>query len=547
MGIIASLAKQQTESPFSGMGQGRRIWDRIFEHAPTNKEERAVQRPVPGGTYGRSMVSADAAMIRLLQAMRSRAPGGWSDDRYEEAKHYVGITYVAIHRQNELLSQGEFQVFIKDDRSPDGKKPVPKGHPGYKLIELLEKPNRDDSFGDMLAQWNLQLDLTGMALTWMVPNKLGVPMELYPIPTCIAIPQPAINPDYPDGYWRIQPVYPYGPFSSYPTPTTAVGAPIPAQWMLRWKYPHPILRYDGYSPQTGLRLTLDEVESMDRSRWYSMKRSMNFSGVLNMDGMEGSQALPPEEIDRIRAEVEAILQGPENAGQLYVAAPGAKLEPWGNKPTDMDYQSGWDQLTSFNLGAFGITKPAAGMVEDSSYSNLFATLKQLYWLTLDPKCNRVSSALTRQLAPFFGDDLIVEVRCKRLDDEELKLQKLDKAVSGKCITKNELRKELDLPLTREEWGADIAGDPSQNEMAQQQQDQQQQMQMMQQDQQGKEKLQQQQQESGKEQLAEKLKADVEKSRAKPGGISAGSLGPRMKRLSTYDELMGTFRNGNGKR
>src|SRR5260370_35899679 len=109
------------------------------------------------------------------------------------------------------------------------------------------------------------MTLMGKALTWMVPNKLKTPMELYSIPTAIAIPQPAINPDFPDGYYRIQPIYPYGPFSSYPTPATAVGAPIPAQWMLRVKYPHPLLRYDGYSPMTVLRLQQDEIESIDRS------------------------------------------------------------------------------------------------------------------------------------------------------------------------------------------------------------------------------------------------------------------------------------------
>lgn len=303
--------------------------------------------------------------------------------------------------------------------------------------------------------------LTGSALTWVVPNELGDPVELYPIPTAIAIPQPTMNPQYPNGFYRLQPIYPYGPFSSWPTPSSAVGAAIPAEWMLKFQYPHPLLRYDGYSPLTALRLHLDEIESIDRSRWYSMKRTINPSAVLNLEGMEGAEPLPETEIERIKAEFEISHQGSENVGQLFIAAPGAKLEPWGGKPIDMEYQSGWDQLTAFAMGGLGITKPAAGMIEDSSYSTLFATLKQLNLVTLDPECQDISSELTRGLAHYFGDDLIVEIRCPRIDDHDLKAGKLNQLIQGMAITKGELRRELEMPLWGDERDDEIAGQPSQ--------------------------------------------------------------------------------------
>ncbi|RJQ26421.1 phage portal protein [Candidatus Parcubacteria bacterium] len=436
---------------------GRSRWREAFH----NKEEpnRETPKVIPGGSWGRSSLSTDASVRRLVEAMRSQAPGGWSDNRWEQSQHFVGITYAAIHRIGEQMAQSEFQVYVKDDNHQDGKRPVKRGEPGWDLIKLLEKPNHDDTFGEMLYKINLQMDLTGMSLTWMVPNVMGMPMELYSIPTSIAIPQPAINPDYPDGYYRIQPVYPYGPFSSYPTPASAVGAPIPAQWMLRIKYPHPILPYDGYSPQTAMRLHLDEIEQMDRSRWYNMKRGISPSAVLQFS-KDNAQPLPEEEIARIRAEMENTFQGPENAGQFYVATPGAELQPWGNKPIDMDYQSGWDQLVSFVLGAgFGITKPAAGMIEDSSYSTLFATLKQLHLITIGPKCNRIASKFTRHLAPFYGDDLIVEIKAQRIDDHEVLSGKLSQLAGNRAMTINELRKALDWPMTDEEWGKERVGEP----------------------------------------------------------------------------------------
>lgn len=442
--------------------RGQSTWREIFGR--TDKEKpKPVSRRIPGGSYGRSMVAEPAAFRRLLQAMRSMAPGGWSDDRWEQTKHFVSIAYVGIHRICQQLSMAEFQVFKKDANHPDGKRPIKKDTDpeAYKLVELLEKPNNQDSFGKMLYRWGQQKYLTGTALTWMVPNELGVPMELYVIPTAIAIPQPAINPDYPDGYYRIQPVYPYGPFSSYPTPSTAVGAPIPAQWMIRSQYPHPLLRYDGYAPLTALRNELDCVEMINRSRHYKMRRSINPSAVLQTDEMEGAEPLPAAEIERIVAEFENEIQGPENHGRLFISPPGSRLEEFGLKPSELGWENSWEQLTSFCLGGgFGITKQAAGMIEDASYSTLFATLKQLYMITLEPETADISQELTRALAPFFGDDLIVEVRCKPINDHEINMVKISWGIQAKCITKNQVLKLLDLPVTKEKWGEEIAGTES---------------------------------------------------------------------------------------
>lgn len=475
MGRLSTLnaVPSRKEAPRSGLD----AWRRTFG---TTKEGDGGLGPKPqpsqtGGSYGRGTLtsSQEASFKRLLEAMRTNAPGGWSDDRYEQTRHQVGIQHIAIHRTGEQLLQAEFQVFHRDPHHPDGKRPVTRDDPPegnrvvkpWDLVRLLERPNQDDGFGDLMYRWNQQLDLTGSALTWLVPNKLGTPMEAYVVPTCIAIPQPVVNPEYPDGYYRIQPVYPYGPFSSYPSPASAVGAVVPAQWMMAVRYPHPLLRNEGYSPLTALRLHIDEVEMMDRSRHSKMRGSINPSAVLQMDseGAEGSEPLPKEEIDRIRAEWEAEFQGVDKHGRLIVTYPGGRLEEFGTKPNEMDYPAGWEQLVGFVMAGFGITKPAAGMVDDSSYSTLFATLKQFHLLTLEPKCIRIASKITRQIAPFFGDDLIVEIRCRRIDDHDIKHAVLNLLVGAKAITKGRLLRELEMPTFGDERDEDIAGEMPQPE------------------------------------------------------------------------------------
>jgi phage portal protein BeeE len=447
-GAFSSLAARQL---FPGETRGRITWDQVFTRKEDGNKQPAVSRPnpIPGGSYGRSLTSSESAFKRLLQAMRSMAPGGWSDDRYSETRlGFLSIGYVAIHKIATMWMSSEFQVMEKDDNHPDGKRPVRKGHDAYKLITLLEKPNNYDSWGKICYRWAQQKYLTGTALTWMIPNVFGTPVEMYCVPTAIAIPQPAVNPDFPDGFYRIQPLYPYGPFSSYPTPASAVGAPIPSEWMLRFQFPHPLLRYEGYSPLTGLRKHLDAVEMMDTSRHAMMRRTIHPSAVINMQEMENMQPLPTSEIDRIVAEFEAAFMGPENQGHLMIAPPGGKIEPWGTTAEEMGYKDGWDQLTAFCLGGIGITKPVAGMTDSSSYAQLYAALKQFYFQELEPGLNDLAADITRSLAPFFGDDIIVEVRGK---------QKISSAVTGKYMTKNEARKMQDLPITTEPWGDEIVG------------------------------------------------------------------------------------------
>lgn len=313
-------------------------------------------------------------------------------------------------------------------------------------------------------RWNQQLKLTGMCLTWIVPNAYDANspkeqsiVEMYVIPTAIAMPQPAISPEFPDGYYRIQPLYPYGPFSTWPTPSSAVGAVIDAKWMMRFMYPHPLLRYDGYSPQSALSLQLDALTMTDRSRFYKLKGSINPSAILNMDEVEGMQQLPEEEIERIHAEWENSFSGPENHGRLIVGTPGGHLEEFGRSPVDMDYPNGWDQLISFNLAGMGMTKSVAFMADESSYSNHWASLKQVNDNSIQPDCDLIASHLTRVVAPFFGDDLIIEIKTARIDDHEIVFNKIDKGIAAKCLTKNDVLKLMDLPVTEEEWGSEIAG------------------------------------------------------------------------------------------
>lgn len=446
MGPISRLAR----------GGGGAPWTSALRGAATSKEDR---RTPPRRPQGGLLTANNAWLSRLLTAMESNAPGGWSDDRYEQTmRHFVGITYVAIHRVCVQLGRAKVKVYRADPGHPEGKVPIQRGEEAYELVELLKRPNEQDSFGKLMYRWGQQRRLTGTALTWAPLNRLGKPYRLFSIPTATAIPQPAVSELYPDGYYRIQPVYPYGPYTVVPGVNSSVGATVDSRTMLRMMYPHPFLRYDGYSPLTGMRTHIDAIEMIDKARHYMMRRGIFPNAVLNSTDADGAEELQDDQIERIRALFEEEHQGPENFGRLFMAYAGWKLEKWGDPPSEMAFEGGWDQLSSFILGGgFGITRPAAGMVEDSSYQTLFATMKQLHVVTMEPECEEIGADLTRFLGPYWGDDILVEVEVPRIDDHEIEFAKLNLAMQAKAITKNQVLKKLGYEATTELWGNDFAG------------------------------------------------------------------------------------------
>lgn len=396
--------------------------------------------------------------IKLLEAFRSNAPGGWSDNRMEQARHFVDTAYICIRTLCEQAAGSTVKIFQRDDSHPEGKRQC---HYYEEPMKLMFDPNPEDTLGELLYQTMLQLELTGSALTWKVPDGYDKPRELYNIPTATAIPLPPTQPMYPYGAYRVQPFYPFGPFSTYPSMLTAVGAVIPGEHVVRVKNPHPILRYDGYSTFTAIRHEEDSLEAISRSRLQGMLRGIDPTAVVTFDPEVENPG--PEDVIRIREEFMQMFGGPNNAGRALILMPGTKVAPYSTKPIEMGWPESFDQLTSFVSAAYGVSKPVAGFSQEDSYAALYAAIKQFYTLSLCPRLRRIAGGWTKRLiSPGYGPDYWMEIEPQKLDDEEILRNKLDALAKGGSITNNELRIGFGLPPTKEEWGGWRVGkDPQQ--------------------------------------------------------------------------------------
>jgi phage portal protein BeeE len=397
----------------------------------------------------------------LLGSMRSGAPGQWSDNRLEQARHFLGVAYTAIRALCDGVASCE--ALVTTDRKPGDPQraadPVRTRAAGtsaplgtehrwpvradYPLARLLEDPNPQDTRADLFYEITLQRRLTGSALLWHVPNGVGLPAELYVIPTALANALPR-SAQYPQGAWRVSPLTASGPFAMLPGPVASGGAVIPAEQVTQLKFKHPLYRYDGYSPLTAGAVQMDILEMIDRSRWSAFQRGVNTNLVLEVDPVKGA-TLKQEDLNNLQARLDEKYAGTENYGRPLVLTQGMTAKPWGVAAGSMGYESGWEQIRDFVLSLFGVPKGVIGITESTNYATLYAALKAFYLVTLRPDVQQISGHLTKFIARRFHPSLRIDLELPSLDDPQLLETQLANDDACGVRTLNERRALRNLP------------------------------------------------------------------------------------------------------
>ena len=401
-----------------------------------------------------------AGSLTLLDQLRRDAPGQWTDNRLEQTGHFHGVIYVAIkaimngiygatiqlnkkHRRyhDVSLRREEKSYFTKAlptayaNASDDQFRPF--DDPDHSLVKLLDRPNRTDTFNELLAQLVMQYMLTGSGMMWANPNKLGLPAELYVLPTALCYAQP-VSPQYPEGWWRVAQYYTAGGYGILPSPMSGGGAPVDGRDMLVFKEPHPLYRYDAYSALTAGNVQLDILEAIDMARWTAMDQGLTPDMVALVPGWSQSQC------DAFLERVKQNNAGKRNHRKAMVIGgdfpdhkPDVKYPNVSAK--DMDFAAGWDQMTAFALALFGVPKSVAGLATTGSYAELYAALKQFHTLSLRPLVARLGVWLTRHLARIWGPDLAIQLDLPTIDDQQLLEQQLSTDLAHDGLTYNEYR------------------------------------------------------------------------------------------------------------
>ncbi len=427
--------------------------DSLYSDPNLIGDRNAPRRPNP----------ANAVAIRQFRrTMAADFPGQWTADRWSQSQHFNGVVYRAImtrmtamasstvqvlqynpkpattlkaqsgthHANDELWTPVEVQMDPDDDADGEG------------LAKLLERPNDTETTSQILAQLELQYNLTGSCNLWMSRSKGGWVSQLYSLPTALLLYQPPTQ-EYPLGYWRVQQNYPgYAAL----TAMTGYSPNLDVRDVLTLRAPHPLWRWDGYSPLTAGSVQLDILESLDTARWSVMNSAIKVGAVIKMPGANLDQ------IQGVQAQLSGSNEGSHNWGKSI--GMGGELDSQGNPTWDisfptpnasqLDFAEGYDQMAKVCLAIFGVPGAVANWTEADSYASFFAKLKQFHTLTLQPQAKQIGDWLTRGLAAKFGRGLRIQIDVPKIDDQESQ-RALLAMNPGPLYTLNEARGTINLP------------------------------------------------------------------------------------------------------
>ncbi|MEO2089052.1 MAG: phage portal protein [Gemmataceae bacterium] len=408
------------------------------------------RNPIPAGGPTPTPALEDTWADALLEAYRSRAPGQFLTNKLALAQAMRGVAYLAINTLATQFAAAKPVLYQEsdDEEHEDGKVRLSRLDPMYRL---LKHPNPLDPWVEVAYQMSMQLDTTGTCLVWLPPGEDGhEPEELFVLPTATVTPLPR-SFQFPDGAYRVMP---YCNTAFYTVPgQSGAGAVIPASQVIQIKNNHPYLKWEGYAVLTAISRSVDTLNAIDQSRFQGMMQGCQQTVALEFD----PAVKDPDEADlkRIRAEWQKIYEGAQGYGKLAILSPGGKLNKFATEPDKMAWQEGWTQLADFILAAYQVPKAVTGMSGDLTYATLYASLKQFYLMSLDPRLQKFGANLTHHwVQPTYGDEFLLEFEAKRIDDEQLTQAKIANAQKTGSLTHQELRRLngwADLDAAKHPW------------------------------------------------------------------------------------------------
>lgn len=302
--------------------------------------------------------------------------------------------------------------------------PLAETHP---LVQVLRDVNPWDTWCEFLYETVMFLELTGEFFWWIIPNGLGLPVELYVVPTQWVHEQRDRNGQLvsyriiPDGdYSRTEEVEP--------------------EFMVHAKLKNPRSKTRGFSSLQAAPLWPDNVLNIEQSRWFGFKNGVNPDLVVTLDG---DQYKNPDEavLDRIREKFIRRAAGVKKAGEPLLLPPGVAVEPWSRSNQEMGFVESSDQVRDNNLALHRTPKTIAGITAEVNRASFEGSMVAFCEMKINPRLRFIAAVIQEHVASRFDPRILVwfEDTTPRNAEQELKETELDARVGA--ITPDERRQE----------------------------------------------------------------------------------------------------------
>jgi len=442
------------------------------------------------------------------------APGLWSSNHLDESKNVTSFQFVAIRQKATMCSNAELKVHRVEDKAdlsarlakversirkcrtiadavertykterleqkrqalsdrlhkmstgtgPESVKgdrtPVDSSHPLYRL---LSRPNPEWSGSTFIYALAQQISSTGVGLVWAIRNGAGIPVELYVIPTGLAIPR-LPTPAYPNGSYYITPISTWGVAPNDVWSDGVIGqamltgAEVDKRDVKKICWPHPFFLTDGLSPMSAGSLWVDLGNEMDRASWYRFQNAERPGMIFKRDKDIDPD---PADVAQFREDLKADAAGTPNTGKHLILPPGIEPVNWNNTERELEFVDSRPQIRDMNLALHGLTPISFGFAEAQAYAAYWAAIKQTTELSVQPLLGLIGGELTELLGTAFQDGRYeITYNAPAIDDPQLLENRLQTDIdAGNVLLVKEYRAMRGLPLLGDERDDQFVGE-----------------------------------------------------------------------------------------
>ena len=210
---------------------------------------------------------------------------------------------------------------------------------------------------------------------------------------------------------------------------------IPADIVKIFINPNPNDPSRGMSVISAMADVVDNDTRMVKFNKALLGKSAVPSGSIELKG-----SLDAGQTKLLKDQFDSLYSGYNNAGATIVLPNGAKFNPFGIPPKDMEYIEGRKMNREEILAIFGVPPIILGLGGDYNRATSETAERMFAKYTLQPLMTMIVEQINISLTPIYGTNLLVTFSDLDIVDSE---QKLNEQTAGynKWLTTNEIREE----------------------------------------------------------------------------------------------------------
>lgn len=358
---------------------------------------------------------------RLNADARSAVPWGLYVESAPAGEKWRTVRTRAVKpaRRKALAMRAELRPWITKANEGDDIEEITE-HP---FLELMRRPNPWTSGTDLRWITSVFMDLTGEAYWYIVKDGIGVPRQLWAIPSQYLRPIPGTSLDeFIVGYEYVR---------------GKSNAIIPAEDVVEFKYANPLNQLGGFAPILGIVDAVYVNSKMAEFTEAMFENKARIGGVLETD----SKVSAPE-LERFRESWKQKYAGVAKSGATVILPPGLKYQRDFVTPDEMSYIEG-KRITREEICA-GLGCPEALFNPGAIRANVEAAQYQHQLGAVLPWLRKMDDTLNGDFLPIYDDKIFVASEDPVVSDRVADAQVRTQYISAGVMSINDVRPELGL-------------------------------------------------------------------------------------------------------